>query len=87
MNMSITSSNHDCVVEEPRAGLTTLPAGATAEDIMAVTDRDGAVIVQQVLSPDLLARIIADLEPYLAGINPKTDYDGDAYGAFLPNTK
>ena len=86
MSMSITS-NSDPVMEESRAGLTTLSASATADDIMAVTDRDGAAIVQQVLSPDLLARIIADLEPHLAGINPKTDYDGDAYGAFLPNTK
>ena len=86
MSMSVTS-NPDPVVEETRAGLTTLSANATADDIMAVTDRDGAVIVQQVLSPDLLARIISDLEPHLAGINPKTDYDGDAYGAFLPNTK
>lgn len=68
-------------------GLTTLPPTATADDIQAVVDRDGAVIVQQVLSPDLLARIIADLEPHLVGINPKTDYDGDAYGAFLPKTK
>ena len=67
--------------------LTMLPPTATAEDIDAAVDRDGAVIVQQVLSPDLLAHIIADLEPHLAGINPKTDYDGDAYGAFLPNTK
>ena len=87
MSMSVTSSNPDSVVEESRAGLTTLSSSATADDIMAVTDRDGAVIVQQVLSPDLLARIIADLEPHLAGINPRIDYDGDAYGAFLPNTK
>ena len=86
MSMNITS-NPDPLVEGSRAGLTTLPASVTANDIMAVTDRDGAVIVQQVLSPDLLARIIADLEPHLAGINPRIDYDGDAYGAFLPNTK
>lgn len=67
--------------------LVTLPPTATADDIRTITDRDGAVVVQQVLSADLLARIIADLEPHLANINPKTDYDGDAYGAFLPNTK
>lgn len=70
-----------------RRGLTTLPPTATAAEIKETTDRDGAVIVRQVLSPDLLARISADLEPYLAGINPRTDYDGDAYGAFLPKTK
>lgn len=68
-------------------GLTTLPSSATADDIKEAVDRDGAVIVQQVLSPDLLARIIADLEPHLADIDPKKDYDGDAYGAFLPHTK
>ena len=67
--------------------LTTLPPTATADDIEEVIERDGAVIVQQVLSPELLARITADLEPHLGGIDPKTDYDGDAYGAFLPKTK
>jgi hypothetical protein len=72
---------------EPSRALTTLPATATAADIMEVTRRDGAVIVQQALSSDLLARINSELEPHLAGINPKTDYDGDAYGAFLPRTK
>ena len=83
---SNTSSSGALAPKVPQA-LTTLPPIATADDIKAATDRDGAVIVQQVLSPDLLARIIADLEPHRAGINPRTDYDGDAYGAFLPNTK
>jgi len=69
------------------SAIATLPVTATVDDIKEATDRDGAVIVQGVLSPDLLARIIADLEPYLDEINPKTDYDGDACGAFLPKTK
>ena len=81
-----TSSSRALATETPQA-LTTLPPTATADDIKEAADRDGAVIVQQVVPPDLLARIIADLEPYLAGIDPKTDYDGDAYGAFLPHTK
>ena len=67
--------------------LTTLPPTATAVDIKAATDRDGAVIVQQVLSSDQVARLNAELAPYLEGIDPRTDYDGDAYGAFLPKTK
>ncbi|CAD7338214.1 phytanoyl-CoA dioxygenase family protein [Sphingomonadales bacterium 56] len=87
MNIGTTSPNSAPVTEIPGAGLSTLSPSATVDDIENVTDRDGAVVVQQVLSPDLLARIIADLEPHLAGINPATDYDGDAYGAFLPNTK
>lgn len=89
MSIDITNSStlpEAFATEAPRT-LTTLPPTATAEDIKAIADRDGAVIVQQVLSPELLARIIADLEPHLAGIDPKTDYDGDAYGAFLPNTR
>ena len=77
----------DVLSPERPLALATLPATATAAEIKETTDRDGAVIVRQVLSPDLLARISADLEPYLAGINPRTDYDGDAYGAFLPKTK
>lgn len=87
MNISATASGSGAAVERSAETLGTLPPSATADDIEAATNQDGAVVVQQVLSPDLLARIISDLEPYLDGINPKTDYDGDAYGAFLPNTK
>ena len=81
------SAEPNAPVAERLRTLTTLPHSATAEDINETVDRDGAVIVQQVLSPELVSRILADVEPYLASINPKTDYDGNAYGALLPHTK
>ena len=96
--MSIDSSNSRSEYDEPVAlggaissqpsrAIQTLPSTATADDIKAAVDRDGAVIVQQVLSPDLVSRILADVEPYLAKVDPENDYDGDAYGALLPRTK
>jgi len=71
----------------PPAGLTILPATATAAEISEICDRDGGVIVRQVLSPDLLARINAELEPYLKDIDPATAYGVDAAGAFGLHTK
>jgi hypothetical protein len=69
------------------ATLTTLPSSATATDIKAITDRDGCVIVEDVLSPELLARINADVDPYLEGMDPVRDFGAMAEGGgFLPKT-
>lgn len=65
----------------------TLPPSATADDIKQAVDRDGAVIVQQVLSPDAVSRILADVAPFLEKINPETDYDDVIYGEFLSRTR
>ena len=68
--------------------LTTLPSTATAADIYEATERDGGVIVEQVLSPDLRGRINAELDPYVAQIDPVRDYDASPDGGgFMPNTK
>jgi ectoine hydroxylase-related dioxygenase (phytanoyl-CoA dioxygenase family) len=68
--------------------LTTLPASSTAADIKAVTDRDGGVIVEDVLSAELLARINADVDPYLEGMDPVRDFGAMLEGGgFMPNTK
>lgn len=68
------------------SGLTTLASTATAAEIFEITERDGGVIVEQVLSLDLRARINAELGPYLEGIDPSRAY-GDAGGAFGLRTK
>ena len=65
----------------------TLPPNATANDIKEAVDRDGAVIVQQVLSPNAVSRILEDVTPFLEKINPKTDYDDVIYGELLSRTK
>jgi ectoine hydroxylase-related dioxygenase (phytanoyl-CoA dioxygenase family) len=46
------------------------PAGAIAEALLA----DGAVIVEELLDPDLLERFNAELDPLLAGAS--SDHDG-----------
>jgi hypothetical protein len=70
------------------SALTTLPSTATAADIKEFTDRDGGVIVEGVLSPEMIDRINSDVEPYLEGMDPVRDFgampDG---GGFMPNTK
>jgi ectoine hydroxylase-related dioxygenase (phytanoyl-CoA dioxygenase family) len=48
----------------------TLPATATATQIKETTDRDGGVIVKDLISADLVARINADLDPYMSVIDP-----------------
>jgi ectoine hydroxylase-related dioxygenase (phytanoyl-CoA dioxygenase family) len=60
---------------EARRGLVTLPAAATAGEVKEATDRDGGVIVADVLSADQLASINADLDPHLAGIDPRAFSD------------
>lgn len=69
------------------SALTTLPATATAAEIKEVTDRDGGVIVDDVLSPQRLARINADVDPYLVGMDPVRDFGAMPGGGFMPRTK
>ena len=47
------------------AELTHLPADAPAGAIAAVLDRDGALILDAVVAPDLLAALKAELAPYV----------------------
>jgi len=45
--------------------VTHLPAGAEADTVAQVIDRDGAVIVDQLLPTDLLDRLAEELQPHL----------------------
>jgi hypothetical protein len=70
------------------SALTTLPSTATATEIKKITDRDGGVIVEGALSPEMLARINSDVDPYLVGMDPVRDFGAEAgSGGFMPNTK
>ena len=42
-----------------------LPADCTADDIVEANERDGGVIVEGWLPPDLLARFNSELDPWL----------------------
>jgi hypothetical protein len=50
--------------------LTSVSADTPAEEIGAVLDRDGAVIVERLFPPELLDALIDDIRPDLDGITP-----------------
>ncbi len=57
--------------------LTTLPATASTDEILAVIKRDGALIVSGVLNPDELQRFHEELDPYMqATENGQDDFTG-----------
>jgi ectoine hydroxylase-related dioxygenase (phytanoyl-CoA dioxygenase family) len=51
-----------------------LPAIAPVEDTVAALREHGAVIVEDLLAPDLLARFNAEIDPILAGVTPDRPY-------------
>lgn len=50
-----------------------LPADAPIERIMAVLERDGALILDDMLSRDALAGLVAELRPYVEATKPGRD--------------
>jgi len=63
--------------------LQTLSPDSKASEIVASIQRDGACIVRDVLSPDALARLDADLAPWIERSQPGTD---DFTGRFTKRT-
>ncbi|MDP2258431.1 MAG: phytanoyl-CoA dioxygenase family protein [Caulobacter sp.] len=53
--------------------LVTLPPTATTDEIMAVLDRDGALIIRDVMAPDDLARLRDEIMPYVEATRPGQD--------------
>ncbi len=45
--------------------VTTLPANATRDDLLAVIHRDGAVILRDMLREDQVDRVLAEIQPYV----------------------
>ncbi len=62
--------------------LTRLPADCTADDIIEINERDGGVIVDGWLSPELLERFNAELDPWLDA-HTGTNSGSAASDAFL----
>lgn len=62
--------------------LTRLPPDCTADDMLEVSERDGGLIVEGWLGPDLLERFNAQLDPLLAA-HPGTDSGSAASDEFL----
>lgn len=50
-----------------------LPADAPIERIMAILDRDGALILDDMLTPDALDALTAELRPYVEATQPGRD--------------
>jgi ectoine hydroxylase-related dioxygenase (phytanoyl-CoA dioxygenase family) len=46
---------------------------ANREEILTIVDRDGAAILENALSTEQVAAILAELEPYIAGTEPFDD--------------
>ncbi len=59
--------------------LQTLPASASTDDILAVVNRDGAVILKDVLSAAEITRFRNELDPYMdATEDGQDDFSGHA---------
>jgi ectoine hydroxylase-related dioxygenase (phytanoyl-CoA dioxygenase family) len=57
-------------------------AGAELEDLLAALDDDGALIVEGLLSPDVVAQVNADVEAEVAAADPSADMFNPVMQAF-----
>jgi ectoine hydroxylase-related dioxygenase (phytanoyl-CoA dioxygenase family) len=55
------------------AELTRMPAKSDVEDIVGVIQREGALILEDVLSDDQLAKVTAEIMPYVEATKPGAD--------------
>ena len=67
------------------AAVARIPAAAPTEHVVAALQEQGAVIVEGVLSPDLLARFNAEIDPILARVSPERPYLNTALDFFYGN--
>ena len=71
-------------------GISRLPATATATDVAAALDADGAVVLEDLLDADVLGRFNAELDPLLddAALGDQRRFVNDAIAAFFgPETR
>lgn len=57
--------------------LTKLPATATATDIVEIVDRDGGVIVEDVIDPDTLKQLNAEIDTWMKNLDAASRYSDD----------
>ncbi len=67
------------------AAVARIPASAPTEHVVAALREQGAVIVEGVLSPDLLARFNAEIDPILERVSPERPYLNTALDFFYGN--
>ncbi len=67
------------------ASVPRLVASAPIEDVVAALREHGAVIVEGVLAPDLLARFNAEIDPILEQVSPERPYLNPALDFFYGN--
>jgi hypothetical protein len=54
----------DLAIAETVRPIAHLPASAPADEVLQVLMRDGALVIDQAIAPDVLARVEAELEPW-----------------------
>jgi Phytanoyl-CoA dioxygenase (PhyH) len=70
------------------ARLERLSGRSSADDVHAVLERDGAVIVEELLSPEVLAAVNAEVETAVREADPDADWFNEVMKAFHgPNTR
>lgn len=75
-------------VETTTAELTRVPADTSAEEIKAIVERDGGVILEQFFSAEQVRRFNEEIDPYLADLEAGPEGKEDLYEGFHgSNTK
>jgi ectoine hydroxylase-related dioxygenase (phytanoyl-CoA dioxygenase family) len=70
------------------ATLEHLPGASSVDDVSAVLERDGAVIVEDLLSPEIVAAINTEVEATVRETDPDADWFNDVMKEFHgPNTR
>ena len=65
------------------AKLERLPSDAAASEIVSVLRRDGAVIVENLIDDEVVARINAEVDPHVAAADPGMDHLNPAVAWFF----
>lgn len=63
--------------------ISSLPFGAPASQVMEIYERDGAVILENILSPAQVAQVNADLEPELDRLRCGSEKEDEALRTFF----
>lgn len=69
-------------IEVTKAKLASVPFGTPVAQVMEIIDRDGGVILEDVLSPAQIAQVNADLDPELSRIHVGSTKEEEAYRDF-----
>ena len=68
--------------EAPHTGLTTVTRNAGMEEILAIIERDGGVIIEDMINPETLRRLNAELDESIASTAPGSRTDDRGWKIF-----